>query len=161
MNCIQDIEKGRYKIQSHIRWITLRDMPEVLEIEQENFEYSWKQDDFVNCLKHHSCVGMVAEHDGQVLSYMIYVLHSNRIHLLNLAVSKNYHRCGIGTQMIAKLVGKLSLQRRRKIVTEIRETNLDAQLFFRELGFKAIHILNNHYEETEEDAFVMSYNYCQ
>ena len=43
--------------------------------------------------------------------------------------------------MIRKLIGKLSPQRRNRILLEIRETNLAARLFFRETGFRAISVL--------------------
>jgi ribosomal-protein-alanine N-acetyltransferase len=42
---------------------------------------------------------------------------------------------------------------------EIRETNLSAQLFFRDLGFRAISLLRDFYEDTTEDAYLMQYRY--
>jgi len=66
---------------------------------------------------------------------MIYELMRNRIHVLNLAVHPDYQRRGVGSQMVAKLIGKLSAQRRSRVVLEVRETNVPAQLFFRENGF--------------------------
>jgi ribosomal-protein-alanine N-acetyltransferase len=59
--------------------------------------------------------------------------------------------------MIEKLVSKLAHQRRTRIVLEVRETNLGAQLFFRSLGFKATGVLRNFYEDSTEDAFMMQY----
>jgi ribosomal-protein-alanine N-acetyltransferase len=57
--------------------------------------------------------------------------------------------------MITKLVSKLAYQRRNRIVLEVRETNLSAQLFFRSLGFRATGVLRNFYEDSTEDAFMM------
>jgi len=42
---------------------------------------------------------------------------------------------------------------------EIRETNLSAQLFFRALGFRAVSVLRDFYEDTPEDAYLMQYRY--
>jgi ribosomal-protein-alanine N-acetyltransferase len=42
---------------------------------------------------------------------------------------------------------------------EVRETNLPAQLFFRGMGFKAISLLKDFYEDTTEDAYLMQYRY--
>jgi ribosomal-protein-alanine N-acetyltransferase len=61
--------------------------------------------------------------------------------------------------MIAKLIAKLSSQRRSRIVLEVRETNLAAQLFFRENGFRAVSVLRAYYEDTPEDAYMMQYRY--
>ena len=47
--------------------------------------------------------------------------------------------------------------RRNRIVLEVRETNLSAQLFFRQLGFRATGVLKGFYEDTPEDAFLMQF----
>ena len=61
--------------------------------------------------------------------------------------------------MAAKLIGKLSSQRRSRITLEVRETNLAAQLFFRSAGFRAVSVLRAFYEDTPEDAYLMQYRY--
>jgi ribosomal-protein-alanine N-acetyltransferase len=93
------------------------------------------------------------------VGFMIYELHKTRLHLLNFAVSKEYRRQAVGTQMLAKLVAKLSSQRRTRILLEVRETNLAAQLFFRKAGFRAVSVLRDFYEDTTEDAYLMQYRY--
>ncbi len=149
----------KQEIRVHIRWMIRRDMPEVLQIERESFEFPWVDEDFIRCLRQRNCIGMVAEHEGRVVGFMIYELHRARIHVLNFAVAGLYQRLGVGSQMVAKLIAKLSVQRRSRIVLEIRETNLDAQLFFRENGFRAISVLHKFYDDTPEDAYLMQYRY--
>ncbi len=143
----------------HIRWMIRRDMPEVLTIESQAFEFPWSEDDFVRCLRQRNCIGMVAEHNERVVGFMIYELHKNRLHILNFAVHEEMRRRGIGSQMIRKLVSKLSPQRRSRIMLEVRETNLGAQLFFRDVGFRAISLLRDFYEDTTEDAYLMQFRY--
>jgi ribosomal-protein-alanine N-acetyltransferase len=134
-------------------------MPEVLNIEEVSFEFPWSEDDFIRCLRQRNCIGMVAEHDENVVGFMIYELHKTRLHVLNFCVSPEYRRRGVGSQMINKLVGKLSHQRRTRIMLEVRETNLSAQLFFRRLAFRAISVLRDFYEDTAEDAYLMQFRY--
>lgn len=143
----------------HIRWMIRRDMPEVLGIENGSFEFSWSEDDFVRCLRQRNCIGMVAEHDERIVGFMIYELHKNRLHVLNFAVRSDMRRRGIGSQMMRKLVQKLSNQRRNRIMLEVRETNLPAQLFFRASGFRAVSLLREYYEDTPEDAYLMQFSY--
>ena len=40
----------RELVRVHIRWMIRRDMPEVLEAEQQSFDYSWTEEDFLRCL---------------------------------------------------------------------------------------------------------------
>lgn len=143
----------------HIRWMIRRDMPSVLAIEESSFEFPWSEEEFIRCLRQRNCIGMVAERDDEVVGFMIYELHKNRLHLLNFAVSPECRKGDIGRSMIDKLVSKLSLDRRNRILLEVRETNLDAQLFFKQLGFRAISVLRDFYEDTTEDAYLMQYRY--
>ena len=100
---------------------------------------------------------MVAERNEEVAGFMIYELHKTRIHILSFAVHPDFRRQNVGTAMVEKLVSKLAYQRRNRIVLEVRETNLPAQLFFRKLGFRATGVLKSFYEDTPEDAFLMQF----
>jgi ribosomal-protein-alanine N-acetyltransferase len=145
------------QVRVHIRWMIRRDMPEVLQAEQDSFEFAWTEEDFLRCLRQRNCIGMVAEQGEKVVGFMIYELHKSKLHILNFAVSPLFRRFGVGGQMVAKLVSKLSNHRRTKITLEVRETNLSAQLFFRSQGFKAMRVLRAYYEDSGEDAFLMEY----
>jgi len=148
---------SRHQSDVQIRWLIRRDMPAVLKIEAECFEFPWTEEDFLCCLRQRNCIGMVAEVDEEVVGFMIYELQKSRLRVLNFAVAPIFRRSGIGSRMIARLVEKLSQQRRKEIVLEVRETNLPAQLFFRHQGFRAFGVLRNRYEETEEDAYAMHF----
>ena len=139
----------------HIRWMILRDMPEVLKIEWGCFCTSWNERDFALMLKQPNTIGLVAVVDDRVAGYVVYSLHSSRIELLNLAVAPWHQREGIGTGLVAKLVAKLSAQRRRYIQAKVRETNLAAQLFFRANGFELSQVLFQPWADApDEDGYV-------
>jgi ribosomal-protein-alanine N-acetyltransferase len=149
----KSVSKPAVNVQ--IRWMIRRDMAEVIQIEQASFEYHWTEADFLHCLRQRNCIGMVAEQGSRVVGFMIYELFQNRLHVLNFAVAPDARYAGVGKQMVEKLVNKLSQQRRDFITLEVRETNLDAQLFFRQQGFKAMQVLRDHYLDTCEDAYLM------
>jgi len=145
------------QLRVHIRWMIRRDMAEVLAIEQHSFDHPWCEEDFLRCLRQRNCIGMVAEQGERIAGFMIYELHKSKLYLLNFAVHPEFRRQGVGRQMVAKLVSKLSQHRRTRIVLEVRETNLAAQLFYRELSFRAVQVLQNHYDDSGEDAYLMQY----
>lgn len=161
----------------HIRWMVRRDMAEVLYTESNSFEFPWREEDFIRCLRQRNCIGMVCEAykpvngpvapdflapghaDPPVVGFMIYELHKKRLHLLNFAVHPDWRRQDVGRTMVHKLANKLSGQCRTHILTEIRETNLDAQRFFKKMGFKAVAVLHNFYDEpADEDAYLMRFD---
>ena len=150
-------ETSSQQLRVHIRWMIRRDMPEVLNIERESFEFPWFEEDFIRCLRQRNCIGMVAEQGERVVGFMIYELHKSRLHILNFAVAKGMRNRSIGRQMAEKLASKLSSQRRTRITLEVRETNLPAQLFFKKVGFRATTVLRSYYEDSPEDAYVMQF----
>jgi ribosomal-protein-alanine N-acetyltransferase len=144
-------------VRVHIRWMIRRDMPEVLAIEHSSFEFPWCEEEFLRVLRQRNCIGMVAEYGERVVGFMIYELHKTKLQVLNFAVHHEFRRQGVGNQMVAKLVGKLSNHRRTRICLHVRESCLNAQLFFRVQGFRATEVVREHYEDTGEDAYLMQY----
>lgn len=145
-------------VRPAIRWAIRRDMPAMTEIERLSFEFPWTEQDFTNALRHRNCIGMVIElGDDNVVGFFVYELFRNRIHVLNLAVHPNWRRMGLGTTIVHKLRSKLSPQRRTKLVVEVRETNLAAQLFFRSCEFKATKVLRDYYKESPEDCYLFEH----
>ena len=145
------------QVRVHIRWMIRRDMPEVLAIEHASFEFPWCEEEFLRVLRQRNCIGMVAEYGERVVGFMIYELHKNKLHVLDFAAHPEFRRMGVGRQMLAKLVGKLSTHRRTRIALEVRETNLPAQYFFRVQGFRATSVSREHYPDSGEDAYLMQY----
>ncbi len=145
------------ELKIQIRWLIRRDMHDVLTIERSCNDHPWTEEDFLSCLRQRNCIGMVAECDHRIVGFMIYELHKSKLRVLNFASAPDVQRQGVGSQMIRRLVDKLSQQRRSEIMVEVRETNLDAQFFFRSQGFKAVCVLRSHYDDTYEDAYLMQY----
>ena len=145
------------EIPVHVRMLVRRDFAQVLEIEEACFEFPWTSEELWQCLQERNCLGMVAEHEGRVVGYIVYETPKNRFFVTNIAVAPEFQRHGIARQMIQKLVSKMIYQQRHKVAITIRETNLPALLCFRALGFKAVTVLKNFYEEQDEDSYVLQY----
>ena len=123
-------------VLSHIRWLTRRDLPAVLEIERQGFAHPWDEADFIGRLRDRCCIGLVLEVDSQIFGFMIYELHAGFFAVLNMAIATDYRRHGLGSRMIDKLKLKLEPQQRTQIRTRVSEANVDAQVFLRANRFK-------------------------
>jgi ribosomal-protein-alanine N-acetyltransferase len=134
-----------------------RDMPEVLAIEHASQDSPWCEEEFLRVLRQRNCIGMVAEHGERIVGFMIYELHKSRLQVLNFAVHTDARRQGVGRQMVAKLLGKLSSHRRTRINLLVRESALGAQLFYRSQGFKATEVVRELFEDTAEDGYHLQY----
>lgn len=139
----------------NVRWMTRCDFPKILEIEAQSFEFPWSKEDFISCLIQRHYIGMTAElDDDRVVGFMIYELQKWRIKIVNFAACPKGK--GVGRQMIKKLIGKLSLQRRSLLEVNVRESNLPVQLFFKAMGFHAVSILRDFFIPPE-NAYRMVY----
>ena len=56
--------------------------------------------------------------------------------------------------MLDKLKAKIRQQRRKAITVGVRESNLAAQLFFRDADFLCIGTVRGFYQQSDEDAYV-------
>ncbi len=153
LNC--SLTRESESLRCQIRFMIRRDMIEVLTIEAASFEQAWDEEEFLRCLRQRNCIGMVAEIGEQVVGYMIYELHNNHLYVLKLAVAPQYHRHGVGSQMVNKLVSKLNSNRRTHIELVVRESNLSAQLFYRSQMFRCVNVVHGYYEDTKEDGYFM------
>jgi ribosomal-protein-alanine N-acetyltransferase len=159
--CPHAVVTTRTGIPIRTRWMIRADMPEVQRIERASFASAdaWSEDDFIQCLRQRNQIGMVAldNRNEQVLGYFLYQLHKTRIQIVSLAVMPEVRRRGIASICVGRLVSKLSVNRRTRVVAEVRETNLPAQLFFRACGFKAVQVLRGKMDDPGEDAYKFVY----
>ncbi len=140
----------------HIRWLIRVDLNPVVRIESKSFEYPRAEEEIVAVMRQRNVIAQVAEIDDRVVAFFIYELHRDRIELLDLAVDPAFRGRGIGTQIMNKLKGKLG-PRRRSIVADVRETNMEALTFLSGQGFLAEKVRRRFFDDSGEDAFVMRY----
>lgn len=140
-------------MSARIRWLIRRDMPEVLAIERESFEFPWSERELIRALRRRNCVGMVAEYEERVVGHMVYALEKHRIELLTFAVAPDCRRRGIGTAMIEQLKGKLAPTRRCKIELLIGERKLVGQAFLQAMGFRAYELAQCPFEDSDDDGY--------
>jgi ribosomal-protein-alanine N-acetyltransferase len=137
-----------------------RDMPEVLDIEQQSLEFPWSEEDFVRCLRQRNHIGIVAESDDRVIGYLIYDRNrKDRIGIIKCAVHPRARRSGAGSKLVGYLTDKLSHQRSATIVVDVSERRVPAQLFFRACGFRAVEVVPEFFG-FGEDSCRMEYRYA-
>lgn len=146
-------------LRCHVRWMIRRDMVEVMQADSGAYQLDWPEEEFLRCLRQRNCIGMVAEHGEKVLGFMIYELHKSKLEVLRMSVVKHARRQGVGGQMVAKLLSKLSSHRRTRIGMQISENDLDAHLFLRAVGFRAINVIRQG-GDMGEDAYRFVYQYA-
>ena len=145
------------KTNPEIRWMTPRDTKAVAQIEQLCFEAYLYEDDFIKLLSQKSVYGIVFEAEGKILGFAIYKSEDRAIDLLNIAVHPEYQKRGIGHRILAEVKSRLSPNKRQAVNLVVRESNLPAQLFFKDCGFLATNIEKSPFAKSNEDGYRMVY----
>ena len=145
------------KTHTYVRWLIRRVMPMIMDIENESFSDPWSEKEFIQHARKSNGAGMVVEVKNEVVGYMVYELQQSEIKLLSFAVHPKHRRGGVGRTLIERLICKLDASKRNRISVVVRERNLEAQLFLRNMGFLCTQVLNNYYDNVTEDAYMMEY----
>lgn len=147
---------GQATDSTQIRWMVRRDMADVMSIENGSFDHPWEEADFVDCLKSRSVIGLVVEREDVIVAFAIYELSAGVLYVLNMAVHPAFRHEGVGSGLLNKLIGKLS-EKRPDIVVDVREENVDCQMFLKRNDFTCREILKEHYDNGET-AYRFRYN---
>lgn len=141
----------------HIRWMIRRDMPEVMKVENESFEFPWTEEEILACLRNRCCIGQVIEERNEIVGFYIYRLQPSSVELLTIAVAKDKRRRGYGRLMMKKLFTKLSTHRRSRLVFHVSDENLDAHLFLKKMGLRAVKVHPNFFAH-DVDSYEFHYD---
>lgn len=139
-----------------LRTMTYADLPTVLEIETQNYPFSWDEDIFIDCFKvGYGC--WVCEEDGKMLGYCIMTMGVGEAHILNLSVAPNEQGQGVGRRMMEMLI-EIAKGEAETMFLEVRPSNPGAIALYRKLGFNEIGIRKGYYpaEKGREDAVMFA-----
>lgn len=133
-----------------------KDFDRIAMIDTKSYEEYWTLNEFKKRLKQKSITCLIAEEEGEVIGFLIYELYLHRFTILRIGVLPSYRRKGVGSSLLRALEAKLT-DKRTLISTEVRETNLQMQLFLKAQKYKAVEVLREYYPDSGEDSFVFHY----
>lgn len=137
-----------------IRPMTFRDLPEVLRIERESFPAPWSTAMFVLEMTRGDSKVLVSEDQaGDVVGYVVCSRLDLDWHLMNFAVPIRLRRTGIAEGLLRELLDDLGPDAR--ITLEVRPSNEPAQRMYEKWGFLAAGRRKGYYPDSGEDAIVM------
>ncbi|MEK7702985.1 MAG: ribosomal protein S18-alanine N-acetyltransferase [Nitrospirota bacterium] len=135
------------------------DLEEVIAIEQLSFSCPWTKamfysEFFDNLLS----FSYAARAGGRVVGYLFFWEVVGELHLMNIAVSDLWRRCGIANQLIEKMLETGRERSAHKIFLEVRASNEPALALYQTLQFYKVGIRKNYYHSPKEDAIVLRYD---
>ena len=129
-----------------VRAMTEDDLDQIMDIERDAHPEAWERHVFESTLKDPFKWRRVATNDDGVIGFVIVQREPDHGHIVNLAVARAWRRRGIATRLLEYVETLARAAEVSKMMLEVRETNLPAQLLYRDAGYRATEILKRHYE---------------
>ena len=153
------------RVSMKIRPMLVKHLGDVENIENSSFDHPWSRDELELARGDRNNISKVAlivpeGSNKSIVAGLLFVeQEEHRLNVLSIAVHPEWRRRGIGTTFLEYLIKLLRRYGRCEIYELVRETNLDAQKFYKSLGFVAQRPKRNVYTETNEDAYPMVYKW--
>ena len=128
----------------------------VAAIEKECFgRDAWSENSVSGELTNALALWLVAVEDGKVAGYVGSQTVCNETDMMNVAVTADFRRRGIGEQLVTALVEELKAIDSHCLTLEVRASNTPAQAMYEKLGFVEIGRRPRYYQNPKEDALIL------
>ena len=138
------------------RNMTLNDIDQVVEIENQSFTTPWSREAFIGELRdNHFAKYVLALKNDIIVGYAGMWVIIDEAHVTNIAISPSYRRMKIGEALLRYLMATAVVNGADRITLEVRVSNESAKCLYQKLGFKEYGIRKGYYSDNNEDACIM------
>jgi len=142
-----------------IRKMEIKDVAQVIEVEQASFATPWTTDIFYQeLLDNQHAHYFVVELEGKVVGYIGTWAIFEDAQITNIAVMPAYRGKKLGEKLFGYAVHYLIQIGAQRLSLEVRQSNIPAQRLYRKFGLVPGGIRKNYYTDNQEDAIVMWVN---
>lgn len=138
-----------------IRKMLPEDLPQVCEIEKDNFSLPWSEKSFSESMERKDTVFLTALAETEVVGYIGCYCIAGTGEITNVAVKASHRRRGIGAMLLEKLYEEGASLNTCEFFLEVRESNMAAIGLYSHQGFVKTGIRKNFYEKPLENAIIM------
>lgn len=137
--------------------MTVEDLSEVVEIEENSFAVPWSLNSFLSeLIENERAVYLVAKDNlRRVLGYIGMWVVIDEGHITNLAVAPLFRRRGVGKKLLENLIKLSRVNGLERLTLEVRVSNTAAQKLYESFGFVSAGIRPRYYIDNNEDAMIM------
>lgn len=134
-------------------------VPQIAQLEKECFSDPWSVSSIATELDNRLSYWLVAVENGTVLGYIGSQTVLGETDIMNLAVSPDARRRGIGRALLLRLMTDLKNGGNRCVSLEVRESNEVAKALYASLGFVQVGLRPNYYRNPKEGALILRKEY--
>lgn len=138
-----------------VRQMTIDDISQVVEIENESFSSPWTEKGFKESLELLYSKFYVAIINSEIAGYVGTYLMYDDIDITNVAVREKHRRKGVANKLIDMVIEYAKEKDASCINLEVRPSNMSARNLYKKFGFDEIGVRKNFYSKPVEDGIIM------
>jgi ribosomal-protein-alanine N-acetyltransferase len=138
-----------------IRSAVAADAAALVAIERRSFSDPWSESSFREALASPWTFGLIAHNRRGIAGYLIGREVAGTGEILNLAVSPEFRRRGVGRALLRSGLAAFRNRRVDEVYLEVRESNHSAQALYLSSGFRPVGQRAAYYRNPKEDALVL------
>lgn len=147
------------KLTIKFRLMEVKDIDQVVKIEEKSFTTPWSPEAFQNELTNNQFSTYIVMEEGEnIIGYCGTWIVIDEAHVTNIALLPDYRGKGLGELLLRNVMDVLRKLGAASMTLEVRVSNHIAQSLYQKLGFKPGGIRKNYYSDNNEDALVMWVN---
>ena len=139
-----------------LREMLVDDLDQIMEIETDLFHVPWTREGFFTFLTRDDAMFLVVEEKGRILGYCGLLMVLDEGDILNVAVSRERQKEGIGYFLVDSMLMLAKAQGIHLVHLEVREGNGTARRLYQRLGFVEDGLRKNYYTDPLENAVLMT-----
>ena len=138
-----------------IRRMKIEDASMIAELEKQCFSDPWSEKSIASEAVNPLSYWLVAEIDGAIAGYVGSQTVLDAADMMNLAVSADYRRRGIGQALVNALTDYLRQNGVIALLLEVRASNAQAIELYQKMGFEQVGRRPKYYHNPREDALIL------
>ena len=140
-----------------IRPMTEDDLDDVMDIEEETYQFPWTRGIFRDCLHVGYCCWVYASEET-IDAYGIMSVGAGEAHILTIVVREGHRGQGLGRMMLEHLLRIAERYKVSAVLLEVRPSNAIAVKLYQDAGFNEVGLRPGYYpaEDGREDALIMA-----
>ena len=143
------------------RKMSKADLPRILEIEAQGYNYPWKEPIFHDCLNaaHYDC-WVSEDTEDKITAYCIVSTAVGEATVLNLCIDPIMRKQGLGRKFMLHVIDTAKAKKAESVFLEVRPSNTAGIALYESMGFNEIGTRPGYYKTENgerEDAIMMAY----
>ena len=134
---------------------SVSDVKDISVIENVCFSVPWSENAISDFIQNPLCIMFCAKQDSKTAGYIGLYIIAEDCDIANVAVLPQFRGRGIAKKLIEHAESHAKEKGVKKLMLEVRASNIPAISLYEKLGFSVVGIRKNYYTQPKEDALLM------